>query len=162
LIGALLDEDIYSFISYLEEVKPWGKELLKIIVDLIKLSPSQESTQIYIKICKNPRVHQLEATPELIEASMRYLNENREEIEAVSGILKFSLQNKISYTDFPKKVTRDFQGAFSHQINNFFRHSCLMKNLGESILPNTIYCFTEPLLKQINSDGKLIYSNFHP
>jgi hypothetical protein len=40
LISNLMEEDIYSFISYLEEVKPVGTELLEIIVTFIKMSHS--------------------------------------------------------------------------------------------------------------------------
>jgi hypothetical protein len=93
---------------------------------------------------------------------MSYLNENSEESEAVSGVLRFTLQNEISLTDFPKKITRDFQEAYSQQIKNFFRNNSSIKHQGQNILPHTIYCFTKPLLDQIMGRGKLIYSNFHP
>jgi hypothetical protein len=109
LIKVKVNENLYLFLSLMEQYQGQGQEFLSIIINLYKDFKEDVSIQLLVRACAIYKGEKLTINSKMVQKAMGFLIENKNFNHSAFGLLCLAFQNSISFAAFDIKLLSDFE-----------------------------------------------------
>ncbi len=108
LIRTSIEQNLYLFLEYMETSQVPSDDFLRIIVGLQNDLDSQRFKELFVRVCKYPKLEDIDVTVSMVQDAMDILVERKRDEKAVFGLLRLIFHNNITLVSFPREMLLKF------------------------------------------------------